>query len=231
MDYIEFDRFSKSVQRLLEKPPLIVLGSGASAPYGLPTMANLAMAIAADDYMATADDTAKLIANLSSGDNLEHAINESGIGENSLARIREIIWHEVSSADRKCITELMHGGPIPLESVLRKALATAGRKARIVTTNYDRLAEIAIDRVSATCIDGFFGHIMRQPDLQFASIRAQNVRRKEQTVELWKVHGSLDWFINEAGKIFSLPFCPSIPEGCTPLIVPPNKTPTRRAFF
>ena len=223
MESIELDQFAKKLQSLLAKPPLIVLGSGASAPYGLPTMAQLANAIAKDERIAASRDAAKLITHIEAGVNLEKAINESAISADSIDLIRAIIWSQVNAADRRRVEQAIHDEPTPLEAALTKILNTAGRHARIVTTNYDRLAEIAIDRVGATCIDGFFGQILRRPDLQLSSVRAVNTRRKENTVELWKVHGSLDWFSGPNGDVFALPFCHAVPDGCVPLIVPPSK--------
>ena len=42
-------------------------------------------------------------------------------------------------------------------------------------------------------------------------------------VDLWKVHGSIDWFKSPDGIVFSVPSCDVVPVGCEPLIVPPSK--------
>lgn len=92
MDVINSDVLAKTVQKFLSVQPLLVLGSGASAPYGLPTMSDLADAIASDEVVATFEDAACLVAKLNDGANLESAINDSVVSTELLNRIRFIIW-------------------------------------------------------------------------------------------------------------------------------------------
>lgn len=223
MKEIDIDQLSETIQRFLSYPPLFVLGSGASAPYGLPTMGALAEAIISDEEIIAAGDTADLLDRLGRGDGLEDAVNKAGIGEASLDRIRCVIWREVNDADRRNFERSVCSDPTPLEVALEKVLRTAGGRAQVVTTNYDRVAEVAIDRLGATCIDGFYGHLLRKVELEPSAIRLSSLRRREKVVELWKVHGSLDWYRADDGSAFSVPFYPEIPAGCTPLIVPPSK--------
>lgn len=223
MDVINSDALAKTVQKFLSVQPLLVLGSGASAPYGLPTMSDLAHAIASDEVVATYEDAACLVAKLNDGANLESAINDSVVSTELLNRIRFVIWEKIQASDKCYLADAIAAHPSPLETALRKILGTAARRACIVTTNYDRLAEVAIDKVGASCLDGFYGHIIREFNLNPSSSRVISTRRREMAVDLWKVHGSIDWFKSPDGTVFSVPSCDVVPAGCEPLIVPPSK--------
>lgn len=224
MGTIDSDGLAKTVQKFLADQPLLVLGSGASAPYGLPTMSDLAEAIASDEVVASFEEAAHLVAKLNEGANLESAINGSVVSGELLNRIRFVIWEKIQASDKHHLIDAIGAQPTPLEIALGKILQTAARKACIVTTNYDRLAEVAIDKVGATCVDGFYGHILREFSSSFSFTRATTARRREMVVNLWKVHGSIDWFRCSDGTVLSVPSCDEVPTGCEPLIVPPSKS-------
>lgn len=187
-------------------------------------MSDLAKAIVSDEIAASFEEAACLVAKLSEGVNLESAINDSVVSDELLNRIRFVIWEEIQASDRRHLADAIGAQPTPLEIALGKILGTAARRACIVTTNYDRLAEIAIDKIGATCVDGFYGHVLREFNLDSSSTRATTARRREMVVDLWKVHGSIDWFRCSDGAVLSIPSCDEVPAGCEPLIVPPSKS-------
>ena len=53
--------------------------------------------------------------------------------------------------------------------------------------------------------------------------KIKRIRARERTVDIWKVHGSLDWFQLDDGQVVSYPLSTKIPEEHIPLIVPPGK--------
>ena len=57
---MDWDGCVNLAQSYLENSPLIVLGSGASMPYGLPSMRNLAEAIEADPVVKDDPEFANL---------------------------------------------------------------------------------------------------------------------------------------------------------------------------
>jgi len=224
MEAEKVDEFARRIQEYLSMPPVIVLGSGASAPHGIPTMSELAEAILSDPQISSDFRCKSFRSCLESGQNLEAAINDAHLETELFEHVREIIWRCINNAELSFIEKaISKNQPLPLERVLDKILNTSSRKVSIVTTNYDRLAEIATDKVGAHCITGFYGHLIRRPDFDCVDQRAKNARRQERLVELWKVHGSLDWFINDQDHIVSLTMPNDIPKGCAPLIVPPSK--------
>ena len=56
-----------------------------------------------------------------------------------------------------------------------------------------------------------------------SATKQHRTRCRERTVDIWKVHGSLDWFVDRNDKIISVPMSRKIPEGFYPLVVPPGK--------
>ena len=96
-------------------------------------------------------------------------------------------------------------------------------KAVVVTTNYDRLSDYAADGIGASSVTGFEGSYIRKLELPTNFAATKRVRVRERIVDIWKVHGSLDWFVDAKGEVFSFPLSQEIPVGFSPLIVPPGK--------
>src|ERR1022692_1975538 len=103
-----------------------------------------------------------------------------------------------------------------LSALLKYLLRTTPLKIQVVTTNYDRIAEYACDVANATFDTGFRGGYLQafQPgdDLKFGG----------KVVEILKVHGSLDWFIDEHQSVIALPDYVKDPKSYSPLLVTPG---------
>lgn len=85
----------------------------------------------------------------------------------------------------------------------------------IVTTNYDRLAEYACDQGRIHHYTGFTHGFFRQlaPPTEITSARRANI---------WKVHGSLDWFQSPLEDTVALSNNQGIPDNYQPQIVTPG---------
>lgn len=110
-----------------------------------------------------------------------------------------------------------------MAELIRKVLAPTPNKAAIVTTNYDRLTEYAADGVGATTVTGFEGSLIKKLELPSIPLKTKRTRARERIVDIWKVHGSLDWFVAPDGTIVAFPLTQTIPNDFQPLIVPPGK--------
>ena len=93
----------------------------------------------------------------------------------------------------------------------------------IVTTNYDRLAEYAADGAGATTVTGYEGSLIKKLELSSSLLKTRRTRARERVVDIWKVHGSLDWFQAPDGTSVALPLARTIPNNFQPLIIPPGK--------
>ncbi|WP_244158890.1 SIR2 family protein [Azotobacter beijerinckii] len=99
--------------------------------------------------------------------------------------------------------------------LLDHMLQTSIRIINIVTTNYDRLAEYACEQKRLHHYTGFTYGFFRQ-------LSAPNEITSPRRVNIWKVHGSLDWFKSPLGDIVALSNIDGIPKGYEPQIVTPG---------
>lgn len=72
-------------------------------------------------------------------------------------------------------------------------------------------------------IQAVLNHLIKKLELPSTSLKTKRIRARERVVDVWKVHGSLDWFVAPDGTIASFPLARTIPENFQPLIVPPGK--------
>lgn len=211
------------IQNLLENSPLIVLGSGASIPYGLPSMSDLATEIKRHEPEFNKSEYDAFCENLSKM-NLEEALDATNLSPESQGLIRKIVWEFINERDLYNFKNIASdSSSFAISSLITKVIQPAPNVAIVVTTNYDRNAEYAADIIGATAVTGFEGGIIRKPELPSDRVRNQRIRARERTVSIWKVHGSLDWFVNSKGEVVSYPLSAKIPDGHAPLIIPPGK--------
>lgn len=210
------------LQGYLENSPLIVLGSGASMPYELPSMGGLAEEIKKSSIVISDPNYSSLCTAV---DNLglEGVIDTVNLLPQTLHEIRSVVWKAVNVKDLLYFEQHPIDPPKALVELIKKVLAPTPNKAAIVTTNYDRLAEYAADGVGATTVTGFEGSLIKKLELPSTSLKTKRIRARERVVDVWKVHGSLDWFVAPDGTIASFPLARTIPENFQPLIVPPGK--------
>lgn len=229
IDNEKLNQLARAVQKYLETNPTVVLGAGASIPFGLPSMAQLGEAILNDEVVQRDPNYAALKATLSDG--LEAAIDGASLQDGTLNRIRVVTWETVNKRDLAFPKEHKYPGFEPLTRLLHKLIGPSPNKATIVTTNYDRLVEYAADILKYKVINGFEGGLIRYLKLPTHGETAARQRSGERTVEIWKVHGSLDWFISNdgTGHIVSVALRESIPDGFSPLLIPPGKNKYRAA--
>lgn len=219
---MEWNGCIKMMQGYLEDGPVIVLGSGASVPYGLPSMVELADEIKQDSTIKTDPNYIKLC-EVMDQNGLEVAIDTVELKQETLNTIRITVWKAVNAKDWSFFYKNTTSAPEALSQLLKKVMAPTPNKATIVTTNYDRLSEYAADLINATTVTGFEGSLIKKFELPTANIKSKRIRVRERVVDIWKVHGSVDWFIDENNQVASFPFTKEIPQGFKPLIVPPGK--------
>ena len=213
-------------QECLKKWPVIVLGSGASIPFGLPSMKELACRLiqSKPGNMSNGQDSDlwKCFVSKLQTHNLEDALMAINLSEPLYDHIIEQTWMCIRTADKKVFERIMANEILlPLTRLYRHLFGSTHRKLSIVTTNYDRLAEYAADRAGYCHYTGFtygyFCQLQTHPKLSF--IQDGQLAR---TVDIWKVHGCLDWFTNTDNHVIALRSADSIPTSCRPAIVTPG---------
>lgn len=219
---MEWNGCISMMQGYLENSPVIVLGSGASMPYGLPSMGALADEIKKDPIIR-ADPNYANLCNAMDKSGLELAIDAVDLKQETLDNIRMVVWKAVGEKDWEYFHNNPASAPQTMVKLLEKVIAPTPNMATIVTTNYDRLPEYAADLIGATTVTGFEGELIRKFELPTSVVKTKRTRARERIVDIWKVHGSLDWFVNESKQVVSFPLSKEIPCGFRPLIVPPGK--------
>lgn len=223
---MEWSDCVSKLQRYLENSPLIVLGSGASTDYGLPSMGDLTPKIMESDTVKLDPKYGDFCKAAESDIGLEGAIDKVALQPKTLQEIRNVVWDAVNKSDLLYFDQHPMEPPKALVALIKKVIDPTPNKAVIVTTNYDRLAEYAVDGVGATAVTGFEGELIKKLELPTEPLNKRRLRARERVVDIWKVHGSLDWFRASDGAeeaIVSFPLTRFIPDGFQPLIVPPGK--------
>lgn len=173
------------VQQFLRPHPVIIWGSGATIPYGLPSMNDLSKKL--KPKLGGIDGNADLETELGK-------VDDSKIDE-----IKKIIRDEVVKGDRTCLKKSLEDTNYfeAIIKMMEKFYNSHPKKIDIVTTNYDCVLEYALSKSNYNFTDGFTGRSLSKFNPEAFGER--------KIINLIKVHGSLNWFSDENNDIFYLP--------------------------
>lgn len=212
---------SKQAQSYYKEMPVIILGSGASAAHGISGMHPLSQFIvkSVDVTDCNAADMAAwdvFCGLLLDGVDLESALHQVALSPNTTQKIISATWNFLAPQDRNVFDKSLNDSNyFPLGRLLKHMLRSTVPSLNIITPNYDRLAEYSCEQEGIHHFSGF-SHGYR------GHLSAKDYLKCARQVNIWKVHGSLSWFINAQGIICSLGNIERIPEGLDPLIVTPG---------
>lgn len=217
----------QKVQDILSSNPVIVLGSGASVPYGIPSMQVLADELlsfwSANLYNDANADKAvsELITELEAGKGLEAALLDVKVPSVVEKDIVNIVWKTIQKADLIAYNKFVQGEYVNLRQLFDYIIYNDPNKVlNVVSTNYDRIAEYAVCQTDAYLNIGFTNGLMgRIKDDIIHTIQIG----KDYTgqINVLKVHGSLDWYKKD-DMIYNIPNSNHIPQGLVPCIVTPG---------
>ena len=206
----EIEKIFTLVQKFLKKPPVVIWGSGATIPFGLPSMRNLNEALKENIEGFDPEN-----------DNLEIELSKEQYTER-IPVIKKIIWDVINSADNEALKNIIDNNGnefYGIRLLFRKFLQAHPEVLNIITTNYDRVLEHLLAHDNIPFSDGFNGRPL--------SVFDEEGFREKRHVNIIKVHGSLNWFeIN--GEIRYLPVCTDIEA--IPLIILPSKNKYQEAY-
>jgi SIR2-like domain len=234
---LDLSEVKRQLQDQLQEGLLVVVGTGLSIAEDIPGMWPLAEHLKREvpSKLAALPDPAwvSAVAALDAGDDLETAMGKV----NLLATTVEVIVAEtarlISAAERKVFERVLTGKrELPLTPFV-KHLFRAGKRFHLITTNYDRLVELAAEAAEIGVDSRFFGYLHGRSDPRRSAdahresyISGKNsVFRNLPCLCVHKPHGSLDWFEVE-GKIVRCPIDP----GQVPIIITPGATKYRQSF-
>jgi hypothetical protein len=185
----KLEKLALKIQGYLLGSPAILIGSGCSVPYGLPSMSELSMVIISqlNDIYCSDDSWKEFINVLEETKNLETALECVAMNEIIHDAIIDVVWADIVRKDNEAFLNFIKSGQYPeITKILYKCVQSMSC-TNIITTNYDRLIEYSIDAVDAKCITGFVGNYLKR----FQTFEINSTKR---VVNLYKVHGSVDWF-------------------------------------
>ena len=213
--------FQKQAQEHYSKAPVIILGSGASAAFGLPSMGTLATYLIENtelNALSEEDNVAWLEFSqlLTDGVDLETALHRVHLSDLLTQSVVLKTWELINPADLAVFEQSMKSRDLfPLGSLLRRMFQSTLKEIDIITTNYDRLAEYACEQENIYHYSGFSHGFSR-------NIAAPNQITVDRKVNVWKVHGSLDWHKYPSGPTFGLANTSPLPDGSFPQIITPG---------
>lgn len=223
---MEFDDLLKSIQELTNKIPLLIIGSGASAPYNLPTMESLGHELKKTLSFSDEKDQEqfeKFKGHLGQHNNLEKALNDTHLPPLVVTEIIKKTWDLITIRDLAAYDQLINDAQnFPLAILIRHLITTSDKKLSIITTNYDRLLEYAASMAGAFICTGYTQNYYGRYSNSIHQIKPNSLKGFRGSVNIWKVHGSLDWFKQYSGANIHLPLRRTIPPGVEPSIVTPG---------
>lgn len=213
---MERDDIFRSVQAAVEDTPLLMIGSGSSAPYGLPGMQELGAHLLKklDSKYSSERSWKEFRENLQSGQDLETALSDITFPPEILNEVKWETWSLISSRDFDLFGRILFGHEeLALSKLLKKLYQATPQRIDIITTNYDRVVEYACDLAQLPVSNGFYGCYHKHFDKEFPS---------KKSVNLVKVHGSLDVFCDTHDVAVSVPMLKERVPGLVPEIITPG---------
>jgi hypothetical protein len=215
------DKISKQAQDYYKNTPVIILGSGASAAFGMSGMGALskhliASVVVTDLQGEEQQSWGDFCGQLNNDVDLETALHNIPLSQELTSRVVTETWNLLAPEDIEIFEESLNIASLfPLGKLLKHMFRSTAKELNIITPNYDRLAEYACEQENIHHYSGF------SHGFKGVAVKKDYLACSRQ-VNIWKVHGSLGWFVNRNGVISSLGNVRAIPDNLTPLIVTPG---------
>ncbi|NOR69963.1 MAG: SIR2 family protein [Methylomarinum sp.] len=215
------EQISKQAQDYYKETPVIILGSGASAAFNMSGMWDLSQHliknISPTDLSPQEQDLWNQFSDLlESKVDLENALHQVSLSSVLTERVLMSTWNLLVPQDLAVFEQsLKEPDLFALGKLLKHMFRSTRNELNIISPNYDRLAEYACEQENLHHYSGF-SHGYRKHHI------GKDYLKCARQVNIWKVHGSLDWFVNKKGIISALGNVEKIPGGLKPLIVTPG---------
>ena len=232
-----------SLQKHFTDGLVTIVGSGLSVAEGLPSMtdlsehlkASIAKEICADDQRLW-DDLSRLI----DAKGLEAALLEQPVGPAVERAIIKLTAEFIANKERDVIAKVFSGMKTLRFTLLLRHLLKPSTGVQVVTTNYDRLIEVASEEAGLgadTLFVGQFAGHFNENESKLSFCRDVKLNRTKKSggnfakfvfrdrVNVFKPHGSLDWY-ERNGK--PVRYGGQLP--LTPLIITPGQKKFRAGY-
>lgn len=210
---MELNTLKKQLQEHLGDGLVLIVGSGLSCAEGVPGMAALGHHLVTHIPASLSPDDTKLwedIYPLIEKDGLEAALLKYAPSASLEAAIVQSTGEFIANAEANIISEVFNKSRTLRLTKLIPHLLKPDAGIPIVTTNYDRLAELACEEAGLGVDTMFCGHFaarLEPQDSYWSFCRSvklvgKNVRYKfAMKANVFKPHGSLDWYHREGNPV------------------------------
>lgn len=215
-----------------------IVGSGLSCAEGLPGMGELAAhirTVVGPQVSAPDVDLWNTISTAIAADGLEAALLKHPPSESIETLIGAATTTLISDRERTVLTEVFTGKRVLRLTRLFGRMLRPSSGIPVVTTNYERLVEVAAEEADLGVDTLFFGRFSgqlnpKQSDLSFR--RHERLVGKQikfsylNRVQVFKPHGSLDWYLRDGKPVHHGGDLP----GATRLIITPGRNKFRTGY-
>lgn len=236
---MKLDTLKKRLQQHFTDGLVMVVGSGLSCAEGLPGMdelaANLCCSLSTALAPAEAMEWAE-IEPLIKAKGLEVALLEKVPTSELEAAIAVATARIIGDRERAVISEIFEGTRTLRLTRLVPYLLKPTVGLPIITTNYDRLVEVAIEEAGLgvdTMFVGRFAGMLNERESRLSFCRRVSIDKKHnvsytyQTRALvYKPHGSLDWYLRKGRPVH---YAGDLPDA-TRLIITPGRNKFRTGY-
>ncbi len=189
------DYIFRTIQSYITDPPLVLAGTGISIPAGIPGMDELAKYLKSqlEEKYYSHTTWNSVLEKLNTGRGLEEALTGINIQGELLNDIVKATWQLVTEHDIAFFNEKVIGREMqPLGELISILMSTCDNSLNIITTNYDRYIEYCCDMYNIKIDNRFQG-------LYLKTLTTDDIKNKN-ILNLFKVHGSLDTFLDIESK-------------------------------
>jgi hypothetical protein len=201
------DKFSQELQEHFTDGLAIIIGSGLSVGEGLPGMWDLGKQLKEEvpKRLKSTNETWNRILELLEADvNLEEALTKAVPDKEVEEHIVNVTADFIQEKEKEAISKVFSGNKqLKLTGLLNNILITA-EGLPIITTNYDRLVEVAVEAAGLGADTAFVGNyagLYNPQESKFSFCRGVEQRLRKATLQhkrraiVCKPHGSLDWYM------------------------------------
>ena len=193
-------------------------------PYGIPGMAQLGERLQKGlrPKYESESEWIKFTDRLEKGEGLENSLTDLNLSNDIICDIVKVTWELINEADLNLMEEWCASGTFScLGEIIHRYYQSHPQCINIITTNYDRGIEYSCDQYGIPVNSLFEGEYFKRFKRQI---------KTRQSVNLLKVHGSLDWYFKYNKQVISVPLQKHIPREMFPAIVTPGTSKFERVL-
>ncbi len=234
----------KEFQKFFRDKPFVLFGTGMSCAvddkFGMAALEQKLKDKLEKDSLSEQQkrEWKEVIESLKNGNDFETAMNKVK-NSDLIKKIVKITGDFVSALDYDHSIKILNNDETwPAASLFKKLVDKtpgADRRLHAATVNYDMLAEYAFGKNKIPYINGFYGGVVRHLDWEqcrrsityaersVTGKKIKTITREHRHVCLYKVHGSLSWFLINSDIIENNAWLyDALPNGAERLIITPG---------